>query len=148
MGASTEAIRTLAARFPPPLIKPDVQITRIRLSDWTSPSDSRTRLHPDTTQLENTQPAVDRIPRKARISAARPHLMASPEVVTYAFISVIVDRPIRCGRRAVAEVGAPTPPSLIESVSHLRPCLDVVGYQKASHFLLNSRHTRLGRTRS
>jgi hypothetical protein len=42
--------------------KPDVRISRIRLSDWISPPGSRTRLHPNSTQLNNAQPAVDRIP--------------------------------------------------------------------------------------
>jgi len=34
------ALRSLL-RFPSPLIKPDVQISRIRLSDWPSPYDPR-----------------------------------------------------------------------------------------------------------
>src|SRR5260370_38124224 len=38
---------------------------RIRLSDWISPPDSRTRLHLDTTQLDTTQTAVDRFPPEA-----------------------------------------------------------------------------------
>src|SRR5215813_11033699 len=146
MGASTSA--EALPRFPSPLIKPDVRIARIRLSDWISPPDSRTRLHPDTTQLDNTQPAVDRLPREASSSATRPHLMASPEVMPYAFIDVVVDCPIRCGRHAVAEVCAPTPQSLIESIPHLRPRLDVVWYQKVSHFLFDPRYALLGRTRT
>ena len=55
--------RLAVARFRSPLIKPDVQISRIRLSDWTSPPGSRTRPHPDMTQLNNAQPAIDRTPR-------------------------------------------------------------------------------------
>src|SRR5215471_19653466 len=88
---------------------------RIRLSDWISPPGSRTRRHPDTTQLDNAQPAVFRLSREASSSATRPHLMASPEVIPYAFIDVVVDRPIHFGRRAVAEVCAPIPQSLIKS---------------------------------
>ena len=78
-----------ATRFPSPLIKPDVQISRIRLSDWTSPPGSRTRPHPDLTQLNNAQPAVDRTPREAGSSATRPHLMTPPEVMPYAFVDII-----------------------------------------------------------
>jgi hypothetical protein len=136
------------ARFRSPLIKPDVRISRIRLSDWISPPGSRTRPHPDSTQWNNAQPAVDRIPREAGISAARPHLMTPPEVMPYAFVDIIVDRLICLCRRAVAEICAPTSQNLIQSIPHLRPHLDVVRHQKISHFLLDTRYTLLGRTRS
>src|SRR3954451_13743011 len=118
MGASADA--ETPPRFPSPLIKPDVRISRIRLSDWISSPSSRTVRHPDTTQLENPQPAVDRIPGEASSSATRTHLMASPEVMAYAFIDVVVNRLIRFGRSAVAEVCAPTSQNLIESIPHLR----------------------------
>src|SRR4029453_4586677 len=65
-----------------------------------------------------------------------------------AFIDVIVDCLIRLRCSAVAEVCAPTSQHLIESISHLRPRLDVVGYQKVSHFLLDTRYALLGRTRT
>ena len=45
--------------------------------------------HPDSTPLKNAQPLVDRIPREAGMSAARPHLMTSPEVMPHAFVHVI-----------------------------------------------------------
>src|SRR3954452_12893955 len=47
-----------------------------------------------------SQPAVDRIPREAGISATRLHLMTPPEVMPYAFVDIIVDRlicPCRSG---------------------------------------------------
>src|SRR5947199_1617242 len=140
--------RLAVARFRSPLIKPDVQISRIRLSDWTSPPGSRTRPHPDLTQLNNAQPTVDRTPREAGISATRPHLMTPPEVMPYAFVDVIVDRLICMYRRAVAEICAPTFQNLIQSIPHLRPSLDVIRRQKISHFLLDTRHALLGRTRT
>jgi hypothetical protein len=139
---------TGSRRFRSPLIKPDVQISRIRLSDWISPPGSRTRLHPDSTQLNNAQPAVDRTPREAGISATRPHLMTPPEVMPYAFVDIIIDRPICLRRRAVGEICAPTSQNLIQSISHLRPRLNVIRYQKVSHFQLDTRHALLGRTRS
>src|SRR4051812_45005493 len=119
-----------------------------RLSDWISSLSSPTRCHPDSTQWNNTQPAVDRIPREAGISAARPHLMTPPEVMPYAFVDVIVDRLICLYRRAVAEICAPTSQNLIQSIPHLRPSLDVIRRQKISHLLLDTRYALLGRTRS
>src|SRR4051794_33977933 len=72
--------------------------------------------------------------------------MASPEVMAYAFISVVVNRLICFGRSAVAEVCAPTSQNLIESIPHLRPRLHVVWYQKVSHFLLDTCNALLRRT--
>ena len=140
--------RLAVARFRSPLIKPDVRISRIRLSDWISSLSSRTRCHPDSTQWNNAQPAVDRIPREAGISATRLHLMTPPEVMPYAFVDIIVDRLICLCRRAVAEICAPTSQNLIQSIPHLRPSLDVIRHQKISHFLLDTRHALLGRTRT
>src|SRR5438445_2921585 len=111
--------RLAVARFRTPLIKPDVRISRIRLSDWISSLSSRTRCHPDSTQWNNAQPAVDRIPREAGISATRLHLMTPPEVMPYAFVDIIVDRLICLCRRAVAEICAPTSQNLIQSIPHL-----------------------------
>src|SRR3954453_534692 len=90
---------------------------------------------------------ISRIPREAGISATRPHLMTPPEVMPYAFVDIIVDRPMCLCRRAVGEICAPTSQNLIQSISHLRPRLNVIRYQKVSHFLLDTRHALLGRTR-
>src|SRR5687767_4055499 len=68
--------------------------------------------------------------------------------MTYAFVDVIVDGTVRCRRRAVAEVSAPTPQNLIESIPHFRPRLHVVWYQEVSHFLLDTRYALLRRTRT
>src|SRR3954447_4274475 len=138
--------RLAVARFRSPLIKPDVRISRIRLSDWISSLSSRTRCHPDSTQWNNAQPAVDRIPREAGISATRPHLMTPPEVMPYGFVDIIVDRLICLCRRAVAEICAPTSQNQIQLIPHLGPRLNVIRYQKISHFLLDTRHALLGRT--
>jgi hypothetical protein len=126
------------ARFRSPLIKPDVRISRIRLSDWISPSGSRTKISSGLDAVENAQPAVDCIPREAGITAGRPHLMTTPEVMPYAFVDVIVDRLICLYRRAVAEICASTSQNLIQSIPHLRPSLDVIRHQKISHFLLDT----------
>src|SRR3954468_6004032 len=74
--------------------------------------------------------------------------MTPPEVMPYAFVDIIVDRPICLRRRAVAEICAPTSQNLIQSVSHLRPRFNVIRHQKVSHFLLDTRHALLGRTRT
>src|SRR3954447_12989938 len=130
------AHQTGRADFPHPAFRLDSSLS------------SRTRCHPDSTQWNNAQPAVDRIPREAGISATRPHLMTPPEAMPYAFVDVIVDRLICLCRRAVAEICAPTSQNLIQSIPHLGPRLNVIRHQKISHFLLDTRHALLRRTRT
>src|SRR3982751_6774480 len=74
--------------------------------------------------------------------------MTPPEVMPYAFVDIIVDRLICLCRRAVAEICAPTSQNQIQLIPHLGPRLNVIRYQKISHFLLDTRHALLGRTRT
>jgi hypothetical protein len=88
-------------RFHIPLIEPDMQISRIRLSDKTS------RLHPRHVVPKPAQSCEPEVPVKVRewISS----VLASPDLVLEAqppaqpHSGVVVDRPVRFGKRQFAE---------------------------------------------
>src|SRR6266496_5448790 len=93
-------------RFHIPLIEPDMQISRIRLSDQTS------RLHPRHVVPKPAQAYEPEVPVKVRewISSA----LASPDLVleaqppTQPHSGVVVDRPVRLVDGAYFEVVRPS----------------------------------------
>src|SRR4051794_11220337 len=93
-------------RFHIPLIEPDMQISRIRLSDKTS------RLHPRHVVPKPAQAYEPEVPVKVRewISPA----LASPDFVldarppTQPHSGAVVDRPVRFGDGAYFEVVRPS----------------------------------------
>ena len=93
-------------RFHIPLIEPDRQISRVRLSDKTS------RLHPRRVVLKPAQAYEAEVPVKVRkrISSA----LASPDLVLGAqppaqpHSGVVVDRPVRFRDGAYFEVVRPS----------------------------------------
>jgi hypothetical protein len=81
-------------RFSSPLIKPDVRIFRIRLSDQLHCKASRRRSEMHASEAQHAQFAVNLLTWE--LADATPfHLVPPREEITNAFIDVIVDRPIR-----------------------------------------------------
>ena len=80
-------------RFPSPLIKPDVRISRIRLSDW---------LHlealGDGAKMDPAEPQHAELAKHHLIAgsggAARRHLVTPDQEVADPIVDVIVDRPV------------------------------------------------------
>src|SRR5215471_11442041 len=110
-------------------------------------ADSRTITVLHLTKPEYSPVAKNRVRREA-IGAARLHLVAPPQEMSYALIDVVVNRPIGCRSGPVAEVCRPASQNLIQPIPHLQPCPRIAGYQMVSHFLLDARYALLGRTGS
>src|SRR5246500_1091773 len=104
-------------RFHIPLIEPDMQISRIRLSDKTS------RLRPRHVVPKPAQAYEPEVPVKVRewISSA----LASPDLVLEAqppaqpHSGVVVDRPVRLGDGAYFEVVRPSAQRAVQPVHQL-----------------------------
>ena len=92
-------------RFHTSLIEPDVQISRIRLSDKTS------RLHPRRVAPKRSQTYEPEVPVKVREwigpALASPDLVLDAQPPAQPHSGVIVDRPIRYVNSANAEVVGP-----------------------------------------
>src|SRR5450759_4662707 len=140
-GASTGA--TAPPRFPSPLIKPDVRICRIRLSDW---------FH---RRLTNARPSALGVAPPHRTEhpflrelagALRRHLVTPPQKVPHFVIDMLVNRPVRLARGTAAEVCSPAFQYLIQPLAHLFPWLHVARHQQLSHFRLDPGHALLRRT--
>ena len=101
-GAMSEA-STSRSRFPSPLIKPDVLVSSIRLSD---------RLHQlahggrFTRHIQKTQhaqfPEEDMIRKSG--GASRRHLMTPSQEMPHALVNVMIDCTIRDVARAATEI--------------------------------------------
>src|SRR6266540_1116175 len=94
-------------RFHIPLIEPDMQISRIRLSDNTS------RLHPRHVVPKPAQAYEPKVPVKMREwigpALATPDLVLDAQPPAQPHSGVIVDRPIRFVNSTNAEVVGPSP---------------------------------------
>src|SRR5215207_8938848 len=108
-------------RFHTPLIEPDMQVSRIRLSDKTS------RLHPRHVAPKRAQAYEPEVPVKVRewIGPA----LASPDVVldaqppTQPRRCVVVDRPVRLVDGAYLEVVRPSAQHAVQRAHQLRGVL-------------------------
>jgi hypothetical protein len=99
------------SRFLPPLVKPDVPISGIRLSDWLH---RRTRGH-GPLQASNTQRAEH--PFLGELAGAlRGDRMPPSQKMPYAVIDILVHCPISLGPRAIAKVVA------LAASSRVTPC--------------------------
>ena len=87
------------SRFPSPLIKPDVPISGIRLSDWLHrirfsafalAPDSRTGVTQRTAEPEDSQLAEDPLHRKLT-GALRGHLVPPSQEMPYTLLNVFVE---------------------------------------------------------
>ena len=108
-------------RFPSPLIKPDVRISRIRLSDWLHRQGPRRRRQVHASKTQDAEFPEDHR-RRRTVRVPRPGTLCRlHEEVPHAVIDVIVDRPIGRQPRAVAEVRRPTAQQAVQLVAHLRP---------------------------
>src|SRR5215813_15555124 len=107
-------------------------------------ADSRTRVHTSSAELQYSQLAKHRIDAEAA-GAAGVHLVTPPQEVPYAFINVVVNRPIRRRPGSVAEVRRPAPQNLVQPASYLLPGPRIAGYQKISHLFLDACHCLLRR---
>ena len=93
-------------RFHTPLIEPDMQISRIRLSDKTS------RLHPRQVMPKRGQAYEPEVPVKVwewiGPALASPDLMLEAQPPAQPHSGVVVDRPVRLGDGAYFEVVRPS----------------------------------------
>src|ERR1017187_4220938 len=138
MGAGTDA--EAPPRFPSPLIKPDMPISGIRLSDW---------LHP---RLTSARPVVLGAQgpihpfRRELAGALRGHLVPPSQGIPHTIVNVFIDRPIRLTRAPDAEVLRPALQLPIQLLTDVRPGCHVPAIQQFSHLLLDPAHALLRRT--
>jgi hypothetical protein len=141
MGARTGACG--AAPFPSPLIKPDVPIWGIRLSDW---------LHHRLTNARASVPAGARRPksRTPGPQGTRGCLAKTPGGAASGSASLCHRhagrRPISLRRARAAEVCSPALQLLIQPLTHFRPRFYIARHQQVSHVLLDPGHALLRRT--
>ena len=120
------AVRGLLAspRFPSPLIKPDVRISRIRLSDWLHRR--LTDGHPDgCAQPQHSQRSKDHFIARSGGCLARAPCAAVFRKCRTRLVDMVVDRPVRQHPGPIAKVARPASQNLIQPVPHFRatvPC--------------------------
>jgi hypothetical protein len=94
--------------FRSPLIKPDVRISRIRLSDEIHHKTARKSATLKLLESEHAELAIDNVIRKpSRTSRGFP--VASSKEMTHPFVDVPIDRPVGSGNCAIGKVTRPTP---------------------------------------
>src|SRR5262245_53029557 len=98
--------REPALRFLSPLIKPDVPVSGIRLSDWFH--GRPTAGHSTASNEAHETHAVDGSVREP-LGSAPCHSMSTREEVAYPFVDVAIDSAEDRPPRPVAEVVRPTP---------------------------------------
>ena len=147
MGAGAREPVARWSRFPAPLIKPDLRISRLRLSDglhrnalagaaprWVGRSLITPRW-PNTTSSRNC-----RAPRECTLCRLRKKCRTLSK-------TIVVDRPIGDQSGPVAEVARPASQQPIQLVTDLPPGPDMIRSQHGTDLLLDPRHTLLRRTR-
>src|SRR5271165_3414218 len=134
LGRVEEKRGAIVTRFSSPLIKPDVPISSIRLSDG---------LHVQPTQGASTslQPHNAEFPiHDLRGKPPRPTtpvaLMSPPQKVPYPIIDVGVDLPVGLVQAPIAEVRFPSPQLLVQLVAHLLPWAYLTRLQQIIYRLL------------
>src|SRR5262245_807991 len=104
-------------RFHIPLIEPDMQISRIRLSDKTS------RLHPRHVVPKRGQPYEPEVPVKVREwispTLASSDLVLNAQPPAQPHSGVVVNRPVRFGDSAYFEVVRPSAQRAVQLVHQL-----------------------------
>ena len=104
-------------RFHTPLIEPDVQISRLRLSDKTS------RLHPRHVVPKPAQAYEPEVPVEVREwigpAPASPDLVLNAQPPAQPHSGVAVDRPVRFGDGAYIEVVRPSAQRAVQLVQAL-----------------------------
>src|SRR6188768_3664983 len=121
----TGAVSTLRSlRFPSPLVKPDVQISRIRLSD---------RLH---LRPQHPTPSED-----VEIGIATAIGLVSPaQEAVHAMPDVMLEVPIGPRARPIGEVRRPTAYETVQLVAYRLPWRHVAWPQKPAHRSLAPLH--------
>ena len=121
-------------RIPSPLIKPDVRISRIRLSDW---------FH---YKAYDGNPAPEpRAPRRSShwgsLGSAIGNLMPPTEEISHPLADVVINGPVGPASCSITEVGRPTAQQAVQSVAHLRPWLHVAWHEHVAHLRLRPSDT-------
>src|SRR4051812_26568759 len=88
-------------RFPSPLVKPDVRITRIRLPDWLHREAQWPKVH--ASKAQHAERSEDLIVGEP-LCAAPLHLVPLAQERANTIADVVVDRPVGRQSRSVAEV--------------------------------------------
>jgi hypothetical protein len=109
-----------AGGFPSPLIKPDVPISSIRLSDGLHDRLTQTAILTPL-QFHDTQLPKDLFGWETPGAAAAGTLVAAPQKVPHAIIHVRIDCPIGLDHATVAEIRFPPPQFRVELVAHFLP---------------------------